>query len=84
MTTTSTTSAGSQPCRGAEWQMRWRYRSKFRLRLPSMAMHKLSVRSLARLAASTGSVTEELQTWQMQAVEGHFNSKRPWLSITSC
>lgn len=60
-----------------------RYRSKFHLPITvdGNAQTYLCGHSLGLQPKSTaGLINEELQTWQMQAVEGHFNSKRPWLS----
>lgn len=60
-----------------------RYRSKFHLPITvdGNAQTYLCGHSLGLQPRSTAAlINEELQTWQLQAVEGHFNSKRPWLS----
>lgn len=60
-----------------------RYRSKFHLPISvdGNPQTYLCGNSLGLQPKSTaGVINEELQVWQTQAVEGHFNSKRPWLS----
>ncbi len=60
-----------------------RYRSRFHLPITvdGNAQIYLCGHSLGLQPKSTAAlINEELQVWQMQAVEGHFNSQRPWLS----
>lgn len=60
-----------------------RYRSKFHLPISvdGNPLTYLCGHSLGLQPKSTAAlINEELQVWQNQAVEGHFNSKRPWLS----
>ncbi len=60
-----------------------RYRNRFHLPITvdGNAQTYLCGHSLGLQPRSTqGLINEELQVWQMQAVEGHFNSTRPWLS----
>ncbi len=60
-----------------------RYRSRFHLPITTDGNPQtyLCGHSLGLQPKSTASlINEELMVWQTQAVEGHFNSKRPWLS----
>jgi len=60
-----------------------RYRSKFHLPISvdGNPQTYLCGHSLGLQPRSTAAlINEELLVWQTQAVEGHFNSKHPWLS----